>query len=92
MIIIIVYNNRSQLKANKRFSITFQHTKRGIPQGAIREEVCFIFPVDKDFLFKKILSYILVINIRMKLLLETDCLTKRCEAIHENYLNIEKQC
>lgn len=51
MIIIIVHSNISQLKANKRFSITFQHTKRGIPQGAIREEVHFIIPVEKDFSF-----------------------------------------
>lgn len=69
MVIIIVHSNMSQLKANKRFSITFQHTKRGIPQGTIREEVNFIIPVDKDFSFKKIISYTLAVNIHMKLLL-----------------------
>lgn len=46
----------------------FQHTKRGIPQGAIREEVHFIIPVDKDFLLKKNLSYTPAVNICMKLL------------------------
>lgn len=46
----------SQLKANKRFSITFQYSNREIPWGAIRE-VCFIIPMNNDFSFKKKKKY-----------------------------------
>lgn len=49
----------SQLKANKRFSITFQHSNREIPWGAIREEVHFIIPMNKDFSFKKKILFLL---------------------------------
>lgn len=44
-----MHNSMSQLKTNKRFSIMFQHTKRGFLQSVIREEVNVIILVDKDF-------------------------------------------
>lgn len=75
----------SQLKANKRFSIMFQHSSKEIPRGAIREEVHFIIPLNKDFSFKKKNSFFYTVSkytyetvtIITVHLLETDYLIKR---------------